>query len=198
MKTCGLFTLSLAGLLALGAGGCGRSAPTSYYALEPTAAPIGAYTPRLSVLIEPVIVPAAVDRPEMVVRVAENRVDIDELHRWDAPLGDSIARVVARDLAAQLGAPDVASAPIANFNPDYRVSINIQRFQSERGKTALLDAVWTVRDSATGGIRTGRTVANENVSGDGYEALAQAHSRALEALSSDIAAAIRKENPGRR
>jgi uncharacterized lipoprotein YmbA len=129
----------------------------------------------------------------MVARIAPNRVEVEQFNRWDAPLDDSIARAVAGDLAAQLGSPDVTTAPMANFNPDYRVVINVQRFESAPGKSALIDAVWTVRSTATGDVRSGRTVARETVQGGGYEALAAAHSRALAVVSADVAQAIRTE-----
>ena len=72
--------------------------------------------------------------PQFVVQVAPNRVEVDEFNRWAAPLNDSIARAVAGDLAALLGTPDVATAPLANFNPAYRVTINVQRFESVSGE----------------------------------------------------------------
>ena len=75
-----------------------------------------------------------------MVQVAANRVDVDEFNRWAAPLNDSIARAVAGDLAAQLGTPDVATAPMANFAPDYAVTIDVQRFESYRGQAAEIDA----------------------------------------------------------
>ena len=64
-----------------------------------------------------------------------NRVDVDEFNRWAAPLNDSIARVVAGDLAVLLGTPRVATAPLANFNPAYRVTIDVQRFESVHGRS---------------------------------------------------------------
>jgi hypothetical protein len=42
-------------------------------------------------------------------------------------------------------------------------------------------------------VRSGRTVAREPAQGDGFDALAAAHSRALAKVSSDIATAIRAE-----
>jgi uncharacterized protein len=173
--------------------GCGTSSPARFYTLNSTATPIAAPVAHASVMVGSVTVPASVDRPEMVVRVAPNRVDVDEFNRWDAPLEDSIARAVAGDLAVQLGTADVTTAPLANFSPDYRVIINVQRFESTPGKSALVEAVWTVRSAATGDVRSGRTVAREAVQGDGYEALAAAHSRALAVVSADIAEAIRAE-----
>ena len=92
-----------------------------------------------------------------------------------------------------LGTPDVAIAPLANFNPAYLVTIDVQRFDSIRGQAAVLEAVWAVRETAGGEPRSSRTVARETVQGDGFDALAAAHSRALAKLSGDIATAIRAE-----
>jgi len=170
--------------------GCGTSAPARFYTLDATAAPAAAPGVRASVLVGPVTIPSAVDRPQFVVQVASNRVEVEDFERWAAPLDEAIARVVAGDLVALLGTPDVAIAPIADFEPTYRVAIDVQRFESNPGASALVDALWTVRATA-GGTRSGRTVAREDVQGDGFDALAAAHSRALARLAADIAGAIR-------
>jgi uncharacterized lipoprotein YmbA len=142
-------------------------------------------------MVEPVSVPAAVDQPQIVVQVAPNRVEVEEFDRWDAPLPDSIARAVAGNLSMLLGTPNVATAPLADFDPAYIVTINVQRFESVKGQEALVDAVWVVQSKAGGPPRAGRTIAREPLSGEGFDALAAAHSRALTKMSEDIAAAIR-------
>jgi len=142
-------------------------------------------------MVGPVSVPPAVDRPQFVVQVSGNRVELDEFNRWAAPLDDAIARAVAGNLAVLLGTPDVAVAPLPNFVAGYRVTIDVQRFDSVQGRSTLLDAVWTVRAMRSGRAQTGRTVAREDVQGDGYDALAAAHSRALATMSEDIALVIR-------
>jgi uncharacterized lipoprotein YmbA len=180
-------------LLAAAAASCSTTAPSRFYTLESTATAGGATSARGSVMVGPVTIPAAVDRPEFVVQVAPNRVEVEEFNRWVAPLSDSIARVVAGNLVVMLGTPDVAIAPLANFNPAYLVTIDVQRFDSIRGQAAVLEAVWAVRKTAGGETRSSRTVARETVQGDGFDALAAAHSRALAKLSGDIAAAIRAE-----
>ena len=181
------------GLIALAVAACGTTAPARFYTLDATATATGAPLAHGAVLVEPVTIPAAVDQPEFVVRIADNRVGVDEFNRWVAPLGDGIARAVAGDLTVLLGSANVAVAPLANFAPDYQVSINVQRFESRPGDAALLDAVWTVRQTASGATRSGRTVARQAVVGQDYAALAAAHSRALAVMSGDIAAAIRAE-----
>jgi uncharacterized lipoprotein YmbA len=172
------------------AAGC-ASAPSRFYTLDSTATADGTPAVRYAVMVGPVSVPATVDRPEFVVQVGANRVDIDEFNRWAAPLNDSIANAVAGDLAVLLGTPDVATAPLANFNPAFRVTLDVQRFDSVQGKAVLIDAVWAVHKTVDGERRSGRTVAHEAVQGADFSALAAAHSRALAQISGDIAAAIR-------
>ena len=173
--------------------GCRTSAPARFYTLASTASTDGAPAANYAVTVGPVTVPASVDRPQFVVQVAPNRVALDEFNRWVAPLDESIARAVAGNLAVLLGTPRVATAPLANFDPAYRVTIAVQRFDSIPGDAVVIDAVWTIRNVANGGTRSGRTVAREAVQGEGFEALAAAHSRALANVSGDIAAAIRAE-----
>jgi uncharacterized lipoprotein YmbA len=185
--------LVLIALISIAASACGASAPSHFYTLDSTASPEGAPSAAYTVEVGPITVPAAVDRPQFVVQTGSNRVAIDEFNRWAAPLEDSIARVIAGDLVVLLGTPRVAVAPLAHFDADYRVTIDIQRFESVQGQSAVIEAVWAVLPTAGGTARSGRTVAQEQVQGKGYEALAAAHSRALVQVSRDIAAAIRAE-----
>jgi hypothetical protein len=67
----------------------------------------------------------------------------------------------------------------------------VTRKVSVQGPAATLEAV---RKTAGGEIRSGRTVARQPVQGQGFDALAAAHSQALAKMSGDIAAAIRAES----
>ena len=173
------------------AAGC-ASAPARFYTLNSTAKGDGTTAANYAVAVGPVTVPAEVDRPQFTVQLAPNRVAVDEFNRWAAPLNENIARVVAGDLATVLGTPRVTSGALTSFNPDYRVTLDIQKFASVPGKSVQIEAVWIVRKSAGGVSLSGRTIANEPAPGD-YEALAAAHSRALARVSGDLAAAIRTE-----
>lgn len=170
--------------------GCAASPRSDFYTLDSAARPAKTGA-GYSVAVGPVSVPAAVDRPQIVVRLAPNRVAIEEFHRWASPLPDAIARVVAENLAAMLGTPQVTvfSRPTA-AGARYRVLIDVLRFESAPGEAATLESVWTVRSTKDGTIRSGRTTATEPVPDRGYAALAAAHSRALGRLSADIAGAI--------
>ena len=188
-------SIALAGLLLAG---CGASAPAKFYTFQSNATPDGLPPASYGVVVAQVAVPAVVDRPQFVVQVAPNRVEIDEFNRWAAPLGETIADAVATDLGVRLGTPNVATAMRASFDPTYRVTIDVQRFDSIAGEGAVLEAVWAVTTVASGRTLSGKTVARESLQGDGFDALAAAHSRALSQLTRDIATAIRKAAAGAR
>jgi len=173
-----------------GAAGC-ASAPSRFYTLNAAAAVSGTPATKVTVIVGAVAIPSIVDQPQFVVQAAPNRVNVDEFNRWAAPLSDSLSGVVASDLAVQLGTPDVATASLANFNPDYRVAIEVLRFDSRRGQSVSDEAVWTVIRSSNWTTRSGRTAAQIKVQDDSFDSLAAAHSRAFAQVSSDIAAAIR-------
>ncbi len=65
------------------------------------------------------------------------------------------------------------------------------RFDSLPGKSATLDALWTVRGAKEGASRAGRTTVSEPAADGSVAALVAAHSRALGSLSADVAEAIR-------
>jgi uncharacterized lipoprotein YmbA len=146
----------------------------------------------LSISVGPVSVPAAVDRPEIVVTAGQNQVRLEEFDRWASPLQDEISRAVAENLVALLGTPRVTQSPrSSSADADYRVSIEVQRFDSMPGEAATLDAVWTIRRAKDDKSQTGRTSLREPVREPGYDGLAAAHSRALARMSQDIADAVR-------
>src|SRR5438067_5235774 len=124
-----------AALLALVLCAC-SSAPTErFYTLSSSAgaAPAASGRPYL-VAVGPVTVPAMVDRPQIVLSVATNRVSLQEQSRWAEPLKESIPRVVAGNLAMLLAGAQVATeSQNAIAAADCRVVLDIQRFDSVLG-----------------------------------------------------------------
>ena len=147
---------ALAGL----ATGCGTTPPSRFYTLTGTAGtgtatPAVASSSTVSVAVGTVTVPATVDRPQIVVNTGPNQVGLDEFNRWASPLQSNIQRTVAENLVALLG-----SARVTQFlspDSDFRVAIEVQRFESTPGESAVLDAAWVVRRAKDGKAETGRT-----------------------------------------
>jgi uncharacterized lipoprotein YmbA len=178
--------------------GCGSTPSSRFYNLSATPAP-AALPSQLSVVVGPVSVPDAVDRPEIVVRTGPNQVRPEEFNRWASPLHDQIARAVANNLVAILGTAHVTlSSQILGTGAQYRVVIEVQQFESAPGEAATLDAIWSVSRTRGGRSITRRTTLREPAPQLGYDALVAAHSRAITRLSRDIAGALLALNRGGR
>jgi uncharacterized protein len=174
--------------------GC-ASPPAHFYTLSHSATaaakPVDAL-PDISVIVGPVSIPAIIDTPQIVVTTSPNQVSLNEFNRWASPLQNNISRVVVDDLASMLGASRVSLVNQSmNADPDFRVAIDVQTFESVPGDSATLNATWIVRRTKDGKMQAGRTAVREPSTGMGYDALVAAHSRALARLSQDIADRIR-------
>jgi uncharacterized lipoprotein YmbA len=179
------------------AAGC-ATPPSHFYTLSPAAArpatSAGAAS-GLSVVVGPVSIPAVVDIPQIVVNSGSNQVTIDEYNRWASPLQNDIADVVAENLVTMLGTPRVSIFQQSlNADADYRVAIEVQRFESVPGEAAMLSAIWIVRRMKDGKAVTGRTTDRQGVQDKSYAALVAAHSRAIARMSEQIAEAIREQD----
>jgi uncharacterized lipoprotein YmbA len=181
---------------ALALAGCASSPPSSFYTLTATAAPASTGTPSYGVSIGPVTIPDTVDRPQLALQVSPNQVALDEFHRWAEPLASGIAQAVAENLRRLLGTTRIAAAPgAAGRSAEYRVALNVVRFESKLGNSADVDILWTIESASGKTLRTGRSAVAQPA-GAGYDALVAAHSRAIARASEDIAAAIRSLNGG--
>src|SRR5437764_13682754 len=87
-------------LVMLALSGCGSSAQPHFYRLDSVAAPDSAPSVQTRVMVGPVVVPAAVNQPQLVLQVAPNRVNDEELDRCDAPLVASSAAAAGGTLSA--------------------------------------------------------------------------------------------------
>ena len=87
-----------------------------------------------AVAVGPVTLPELVDRPQLVIRVAADRVDIVETERWAEPLKSEIPRLLAENLARLLRPARVSTIDQSESrDAEYRVLVDIQRFESVSG-----------------------------------------------------------------
>ncbi|KWF24617.1 membrane integrity-associated transporter subunit PqiC [Burkholderia pseudomultivorans] len=189
----GLASGAAAAFAALALAAC-SSPPARFYTLSPAdaTAPVRTAPANPAFLIEvpSVGVPEQVAKNQLVVQKNAAQVDVLEQERWASPPADEIRRALSDDLAAQLGTIDVANSAYPPGVPVYRISVNVQRFESWPGKRAAIDAVWSVRSLATQAVMTCRTSVAEPVA-DGYDALVAGHRRALDVVAAQAAAGVR-------
>lgn len=175
---------------------CGTLPQVRYYTLAsaaPTVAPAAAPDAGVGyrVAIGPVTVPEALDRPQIVLRMAPNRYAIADTERWAEPLKREIPRVLAADAGQRLPAARVAAqTQYGGQGADYRVPIDILRFESVPAESITLEAAWSVRNAAGERLHEARFVQIEKVEAPGVAPLVSAHAKALAALAEEIAVAV--------
>jgi uncharacterized lipoprotein YmbA len=192
------FLTTVVVLAAALANGCASSPQANFYTLsaqraqEQTGTGTPAPVPTWAIVMGAVTIPEINDRPQFVLRVDPNRITLDEFSRWADPLKSQIRRVIAADLALQFPGALVSGYP-QNMESavTYFVSVDVQSFESMPGQAASVSVLWSVRPPKQGASVNGRTVVNEPTGTPGNDALVAAQSRALAAVSHDIAAAIR-------
>jgi hypothetical protein len=176
--------------------GCANSQPTRFYTLSPLAdAPGGAplaNLPELTVGVGPVTLPPYLDRPQLVTRAGGNRMVLADFDSWVEPLQGMFARVLAENLALLLGTDDVLILPQRrDVALDRQVEVDVTRFDVDDAGNAVLDARWWVYGrNGDKLLRSGRSTISEPAAVDDYTSAAAALSRALGAMSEEIARAI--------
>jgi uncharacterized lipoprotein YmbA len=189
---------------ALALAGCASAPPEHFYSLSNgmgTAAGAGTQAatpaaPPYYVEVQAVSVPQQVARSQLVVTQGPGRIELLEQERWSAPLASEIGQALSQSVTGELGTLDVFRTPTPEKAPVYRISTNVQRFESAPGQYALLDAVWSVRAVGSNTVLTCRTTASEPVAA-GYDALVAGHRRAVARLAAAIVSGIRSQAAGK-
>ncbi len=173
-------------------GACTTTPRASFYTLnavpgEAPAAPSG-----LTIALGPIDLPEYLDRPQIVTREGDNRLRVDEFNRWGGSLEEEITRVLARHLGQRLGTQRVYGYPsrIA-ADTDYRIALDVRRFDGPLGGELLLEVAWSVIDDRSSeALATQQSVYRVVSAGADYAAYAAALSEALARLGDDLAAVV--------
>jgi uncharacterized lipoprotein YmbA len=143
------------------------------------------------VSLGPAAVPEAVDRRQMVLRIAPDQNEISDAYGWTSPLKNEIPRAVADEIAARLPAARVAVYPLhSGQDGDYRLDLNVVRFESTPNASVNLEVAWRVRSAAGEPLRASSGSYVVPVTAPGIEAVVSAHRKALAMLGNEIAAAL--------
>ena len=182
-----LFALLAAAVLAAG---CGSTAPSKLYTPEAQAtegARLATEARRIEVVS--VRIPDLWDRPQIVLTKPGGEVDFNEFNRWAVPLKSEVPRIVTRNLTRLLGTQMVwLREDFPGAKPDLRVQVSIDQIEAVAGQQLRLEAAWAIRGSdAAAALKVGRSVVQEPLSDGSYAAVVAATSRALLALSRDVA-----------
>ena len=207
-------------LLALLCSGCSSPKPSYYSLSAPAIAPTSTGAKAVRLMVGPVSLPDAVDKPSLVVNTNNNEIEVFKYDRWAGSLKADVSRVIAANLGRELQISNIWSfSQSIQTNFDYQIFIDVQNLHSKLGESVFVDVLWTIKpaDSTnsalvkssdkkstatknSGGnsessfvpkVMMGRSSINESVTQPGFEALVAAQSRAFAKVSAEIAASIR-------
>jgi uncharacterized protein len=179
--------------------GCASTPPTQFYALEALSEPTAnrAKLEKRVIGIGPVSIPALLERKQIVTRADNNGIRIAEFHQWAAPLQDNITQVIAHNLARLHAQDIIRSYPWGAFGTvDYRVVIDMQRFDSRPGQSVQLEADWAIMQEKNHNIlANGHSKIEHPLSDASYEATVKALSTLLKEFSQELSLALKQIKP---
>lgn len=167
-------------------GGCASTSPR-FYTLVPESGrnPSGALAAGYRLEVDPVRIPAQVDRLELVTRLPGGGIAIADGDRWIAPLADELQNALSAELLHRLAGADPAEA---TGSDSVSVRLNVERFESSPNRYALIEASWRLELKEAGkDVRVVcRTRVYEQVRG-GYPEIVRGYQRAVALIADQIA-----------
>ncbi len=179
----------------LAVAGCATSPPPTFYQLTQSASTqLSGLERGIAIGVGPVNVAPYLDRPQVVIRGMGHTLELSEFNRWVEPLTDSIPRVIIINMSNMLESTRVFKIPRRNkaIPLEFRIEIDIARFDGVLGGDALLVARWTLYDRQDKPLVTKVSNISDASGGVGFDLLIAAQNRTLQTLSREIVAAISK------
>jgi uncharacterized lipoprotein YmbA len=185
-------------LLTLLLSACGAKASYRYYTLAPVPSgsdglSIEPGAPLVVLGIGPVTIPDYLDRPQIVTRTSRNELTLSEYSRWAGSFGNDASRVLEENLDTMLLADGIAVVSWRRGVPnDYRVAVQITRFDVTDGVDVELNAQWVIYAKDGKKVLLLRESAiRKPVTGSGYDPAVEGMGQALADLSRDILQGVR-------
>jgi hypothetical protein len=134
------------------AAGCSSAPPVRFYVVTPLAgAAPAARAPGPGIVIAAVRLPEYLERPQLVTRSGDNLLQLEEFNQWGGNLAKDLTRVMAENLSLLLGSDAVVAAPHApRKRPDYRIEIEVLRFERAGDARVHLAAKWWLQRGTDG------------------------------------------------
>jgi len=179
--------------------GCASSESAKFYTLSPlaTSGEVRSEKNRTAtdraIGIGPVRLPEYLVRKEIVTRTDANKIELGEYDLWGGSLQDDFSRTLLENLSLLLAGQQLSLYLWPGMGAvDYRVGMEVTRFDGIRGGDVILIAAWAIREGQSNKVVTVQNSRIQEPTGaQSYEAMVGGMSRALGRLSREIAEAIK-------
>jgi uncharacterized lipoprotein YmbA len=146
---------------------------------------------QLTIGVGPIGFPDYLRRPEVVTRVAPNRIDLSDERRWAEPLDRNFTRVLSENLATLLDTQRIEKYPWSlSTKVDYQIEVEVQRFETTSDGQSQLIASWIIRDGQSNKILYASKTIAEAPAGTDEVSASSALSNDLATLSKEIASRV--------
>jgi len=181
--------------------GCATSPSARHYVFAPgegwrTIAVRDAATSEYEIRFAPIRMPAYLDRPQIVTRLNDAEIKMDQFHRWGIPLDVTIAEVLSASVGREIPEAYVDAQPSRGaLFQGYHVLVDVVRLDGFLGGDVELIAQWKVNQVG----ETNRLVAQKlsiyktTIESEKYEEYVEAVRQNINAMGKEIAAAIREK-----
>lgn len=170
---------------------CGSSPSVKYYTLSPQAT--GGSAMDITLKVGPVEFPRVLARNQIVTRVSDTQLNVDEYNVWSAPLENQFLQVLGDNLGTELGTHRIVVYPNeATFAIDYQLLLDVLQFDGSQGGSVTLRVRWAIATAEGKEVDSDLFVDEQTVNGGDYNGLVTAHSKLVAALAKTIAARLGK------
>jgi uncharacterized lipoprotein YmbA len=174
------------------------SAPVRYYTLTPPPnKTLPASQISLAIDVRVVHTPPQLNRAELMVRTGPTEVTLLENERWASPVNDEIKDALRLELQRRLGGMTGLPPAFTKLTID----VDVQHFEAELGRYALLAASWSATLSPMGPrpnearATTCTFRANQKIR-SGYPGIVEGYQREIAALADTIVAVLTSSASG--
>jgi uncharacterized protein len=184
-------------LLGLLTSGCANNPNTQFYVLEPisqVAPPKTETITQKTIGIGPITVPTLLEHNQIVTRSSDNTVNIAETQQWASPLQDNLLQALTRNLTTLQPNHIVRTYPWSvHGTVELQVIVDFIRFDTSPGKSANLEANWTIKNESTHAVlKSGHSVINRVMSDSSYPGTVRALSKLLGEFSQELSLVLAK------
>ncbi len=188
-------TMTLLGVLALGAVGCSVAPPTQFYQLQQPATDVASRESTTTVLLGPLKIADYLQRENLLQRETDGSLRLSQQARWAGSLQDDMGQFLVRQMSAQLGSSRISLYPDRiGMKAQAQVVLSISRLDSGVEQPAVLEAQWRLLD-AQGDVGNSRVVRLEEAHNGELGDQVRAQSDLLAQLSKQLVEALQEALP---
>ncbi len=176
---------------------CMPTPPTQFYVLESLSEPQPSSTTteqKRQIGVGPVSIPTLLERKQIITRLPDNSVKVAEFHQWASPLKDNVAQVLTHNLATLQVGDLIRAYPWSAYGAvDYRIIIDIIRFDTRPEQSVNLEANWAIMNEKNHTLLSnGRTKIEHPLDDASYPATVKALNKMLSEFSQELSTALGK------